>query len=174
MTFNSTTGELDMDSGFTRTTKLLVQDVIRGVLVDKCGYTLREIMLFGFGQGGMLGLLAARELGSSPSSSSSPGRGTGELAGVISIGAAYPLSGSTVKGGNRTPVLLVAGRESRAVSDSAVRRTKDVFEFTEVERYSRKNDGMPQNKDEMLPIMRFFARRLRSWQGVPAGSVEIS
>jgi hypothetical protein len=33
---------------------------------------------------------------------------------------------------------------------------------------------MPANRDEMLPIMQFFSRRLRSMKGVPAGVVELS
>ncbi|RJE19592.1 phospholipase Carboxylesterase, partial [Aspergillus sclerotialis] len=75
---------------------------------------------------------------------------------------------------NRTPVLLVAGRDSVVVSDGAVRRTESVFEFVETVRYQRKGDGMPRSRDEMMPIMRFFARRLLSRQGVPEGAVEVT
>jgi hypothetical protein len=32
---------------------------------------------------------------------------------------------------------------------------------------------MPRSREEMLPIMRFFARRLRSRGGVPEGAVEV-
>lgn len=158
-----------MDAGFSRVMKTITQDVVRGVLVGKCGYRLREILVMGFGQGGMVGLSVARELGLSAE---------GEdkwLSGVISIGAPYPLSGSTVASGkNRTPVLLVSGRDSPAVTDNAVQRTKQVFEFVEVHRYARNGDTMPRNRDEMLPVMQFFARRLRSRQGVPEGSVELT
>ena len=173
-----------MDAGFGRAGRTIVQDVVRGVLVGKCGYSLREVLVFGFGQGGMVGLNVARELGVSPSSSTSDSgsgqKGSGELSGVVSIGAPYPLSASSIAGSttssgkNRTPVLLVAGRDSSAVTDGAVQRTKQVFEFVEVHRYARKGDGMPRNRDEMLPVMQFFARRLRSMKGVPEGSVEIT
>lgn len=165
--FDSSTGGLDMDAGMTRSTTMLVSEVVRGVLVQKCGYRLREIMVLGFGQGGMAGLAAARELGRGA------GGGEGELAGVISIGAPYALSGQRSGAKSRTPVLLVAGRDSVVVLDAAVRRTKEVFEFVEVSRYARKGDGMPSNREEMLPVMQFFARRLRSRQGVPEGSIEI-
>jgi predicted esterase len=156
-----------MDAGFTRSTALLANEVIRQTLVQKCGYQLREIMILGFGQGGMVGLAAARELGSAD------GKASGALSGVISIGAPYALSGARSGAKNRSPVLLVAGRDSEVVSDGAVQRTKEVFEFVEVSRYARRGDGMPSNRDEMLPVMQFFARRLRSRQGVPEGSVEI-
>ncbi|CAG8012846.1 unnamed protein product [Penicillium olsonii] len=168
ISFDSATGAIDMDAGLARATKTLVTDVIRDTLIRKCGYALREIMILGFGQGGMAGLAVARELGQK-----SEGHEAGPLSGVISIGAPYSLSGSRVGEKNRSPMLLVAGRDSVAVSDEAVRRTKQVFEFVEVSRYARKGDGMPSNRDEMMPVMQFFARRLRSRQGVPEGSVEI-
>ncbi|OKO99813.1 hypothetical protein PENSUB_8030 [Penicillium subrubescens] len=169
VSFDSRTGTLDMDAGFTRSTSLLANEVIRQTLVQKCGYQLREIMILGFGQGGMAGLAAARELGST----GTDGKASGALSGVISIGAPYALSGARSGAKNRSPVLLVAGRDSEVVSDGAVRRTKEVFEFVEVSRYARRGDGMPSNRDEMLPVMQFFARSLRSQQGVPKGSVEI-
>ncbi|KAH8423550.1 uncharacterized protein LDX57_001310 [Aspergillus melleus] len=167
ISFDTSTGGLDMDAGFAGATNVLVTEVLRDTLLGKCGYRAREILVLGFGQGGMLGLLGAREF-------AKRNQGEAELAGVVAIGAPYPLSGSTVGAKNRTPVLLVAGRESAAVTDGAVRRTKQVFEFVEVQRYARRDDGMPRNRDEMMPVMQFFARRLRSWQGVPEGSVEIN
>ncbi|KAL2866284.1 alpha/beta hydrolase [Aspergillus lucknowensis] len=178
--FDSRTGALDMDAGFSKATKLLLEDVVKTVLVGKCGYKLREIMVMGFAQGGMCGLVVAEKLFSDSAVRSTPGAGAGEkgeeLAGVISIGAAYPLSlaGKTrAQGKSRTPVLVLSGRDSDIVTDSVVKRTKDVFEFVEVHRYARRGDTMPRSREEMLPIMRFFGRRLRSWQGVPEGSVEI-
>ena len=59
--FNSTDGGLDADAGFKRSIELL-KTVVLEVLVEKCGYRLREILLFGFGQGGMSALSAAGEL----------------------------------------------------------------------------------------------------------------
>jgi len=55
------TGEMDYDSGFTKSTPLLLEKLIRQCLVEKCGYRPREVLLFGFGQGGMVALdVAAR------------------------------------------------------------------------------------------------------------------
>ncbi len=39
--------------------------------------------------------------------------------------------------------------------------------------HERIQDSMPRSREEMLPIMRFFARRLRSRGGVPEGAVEV-
>ncbi|PYH98647.1 alpha/beta-hydrolase [Aspergillus ellipticus CBS 707.79] len=169
----SPAGDLDMDAGFTRSSRVLVQEVILDTLVKKCGYRVRDICVFGLGQGGMAGLEAARGL-----------RKMGEeaLGGVVSVGGAValglPSGGSTAAAGSgksRTPVLVVGGREdSSAVNEAGVRRTKEWFEFVEVHRYARRGDGMPRSREEMFPVMAFLARRLRSWKGVPEGSVEIS
>jgi hypothetical protein len=47
--------------------------------------------------------------------------------------------------------------------------------FGEVEyiKWGKAGDGMPTNREEMVPIMRFFARRLKSRAGVPVGAVEL-
>lgn len=59
--FDSTSGGLDPDAGFKTTTKLL-RSLVEDALVKKCGYSLREIVFFGFGQGGMAGLNFAGSL----------------------------------------------------------------------------------------------------------------
>ena len=58
--FDSTTGGLDADSGLKESTELL-KILIKESLVDKCGYAPRDVVLFGFGQGGMVALSAARK-----------------------------------------------------------------------------------------------------------------
>jgi predicted esterase len=149
MIFDSTTGEMDMDTGLQGSTRLILDQVIRDGLIGKCGYKTREIMIFGFAQGGMVGLQVAAELEE-------------ELGGVISIGG--PLSQS---------VSLCKANKKSAVTDSATTKLKDAFDYIEFKEWKKNGDGMPSSRDEMLPIMQFFARRLRSTRGVPTGSVEI-
>jgi predicted esterase len=164
MIFDQNTGEMDLDTGFKSSTRLLVDDIIRNGLVSKCGYKTREIMIFGFAQGGMVALQAAAELEGE------------ELGGVISIGG--PLSVSVplaaLQNKSKTPVLVCKGLKGSAITDSAITRLKDAFEFFEIKEWFKNGDGMPSNREEMLPIMQFFARRLRSTRGVPAGSVELT
>jgi len=50
--FDSSNGGLDADAGLRESTELL-KLLIEEVLVAKCGYAVREVMMFGFGQGGM-------------------------------------------------------------------------------------------------------------------------
>jgi pimeloyl-ACP methyl ester carboxylesterase len=183
---SSSGGDLDIDAGFERSAKsVLAQHIIRNVLVEKCGYRLREILLLGYGQGGMAGLVAARNVGcrfqtTNKDTNQQEEEEVGALSGVISIGAAYPVSDKQTSrsdgGKNQSPVLILAARPgSSAVTDTAMTRTRDLFEFVEVHRWNnRRDDGMPRNREEMMPLMQFLARRLRSRAGVPEGSVELT
>lgn len=53
--FDSTNGGLDSDAGFKKTNEIL-KGVVEDGLVGKCGYRPREVLLMGFGQGGMAAL----------------------------------------------------------------------------------------------------------------------
>lgn len=163
MIFDQHTGEMDMDTGFMEATHIILEKVIKEGLLAKCGYTTREIILFGFAQGGMVALQIAASLDE-------------ELGGVVSIGGGLSLSAPlrTIDKKSRTPVLVCKASNGSKVTDGAVKRLKDVFDFTEIKEWKRNGDGMMRNRDEMLPIMQFFARRLRSRKGVPEGSVELT
>jgi hypothetical protein len=100
---------------------------------------------------------------------------TSELGGVISIGGALPSEAPAgLVSKCKTPVLVCAGQDRSVVTSTAEDKLKRLFEFTEIKRYRKSGDSMPSNRDEMMPIMQFFARRLKSTKGVPKGSVEIS
>ncbi|ORX96224.1 phospholipase/Carboxylesterase superfamily protein [Clohesyomyces aquaticus] len=164
LVFDQNTGEMDVDTGFKTSTVMVLDSIIRQGLIGKCGYKAREIVLFGFAQGGMVALQAAAELGGD------------ELEGVVSIGGVLSLTLplKALERKSRTPVLLCKGSRSSAVSDSAISKLKDAFEFVEIKEWRKVGDGMPSNREEMLPIMQFFARRLQSTRGVPAGSIELT
>ncbi|KAL6704500.1 hypothetical protein ACN47E_008129 [Coniothyrium glycines] len=165
--FDQNTGEMDVDTGFKSSTAIILNKVIRDGLIAKCGFAAREIMILGFGQGGMVGLQVAAELGSDKSK---------ELGGVISIGGALSLSLplAALEKKSKTPVLVCKAAKNSAVSESAISKLRHTFEFVEVVEWKCNGDRMPASRDEMMPIMQFFARRLRSMRGVPAGSVEIT
>jgi predicted esterase len=164
LVMDQSNGELDMDAGFKAATRLILESVIRDGLIGKCGYKAREIIIFGFAQGGMAGLQAAAELEGS------------ELGGVVSVGSglslSLPLKALDKK--RKTPVLVCRASRNSKVSDSAVSKLKDAFEHVEVKDWKRNGDGMMSNREEMMPIMQFFARRLLSRRGVPSGSVELT
>ena len=137
-----------------------MDEVIKNVVIGKCGFKAREILLFGFGQGGMAALATAKAF-------------DGELGGVISIGGPIPSSSMLINGPTtKTPVLLLGGTRG-AMTSGSVTSTKGTFDYVENHQWKKSDDGMPKNREEALPMMQFFARRLHSQNGVPEGSVEI-
>ena len=159
ITFDQASGQMDFDTGFVKIVKTIKQDIIEDVLVKKCGYKPREVMLFGFGQGAMAALATAATMAE-------------ELGGIVSIGGPLPSLENPAKA-VKTPVLVLGGSSSTLITRTALDRLKAAFENIEYRKWNRSGDGMPRNRDEMLPIMRFFARRLRSRAGVPKESVEV-
>jgi predicted esterase len=155
-------GDLDPFAGFSKSTQLLAQEIIEQVLVSKCGFKAREILLFGYGQGGMTALATAKAF-------------KGELGGVISIGGRIPSSCMLVSGPKiKTPVLLLGGSKGSIALGDTGKSTKGTFEHVEHHQWKKADDNMPKNREEALPMMQFFARRLRSQKVVPDGSVELS
>jgi predicted esterase len=140
--------------------RILDGDVV-GVLKGKCGYEERNIHFLGYGQGGMIALALVAE-------------GMVEYGGCISVGGALPSSsspGSSVKTKAPTPVLICGGSTNTRITKSRVEEVKARFRDVEYVRWERGGDGMPERREEMLPLMRFWGRRLR--MGVPEGSFEV-
>lgn len=52
--FDNSVGTIDPDGGFEKITPRFIKEVLQDGLFTKCGYTARDIMIFGFGQGGMV------------------------------------------------------------------------------------------------------------------------
>lgn len=161
--FDEGKGEIDLDAGFVTSGKVL-QEVL--AVLRECGFKDREILFLGFGQGGMAAL-------SFVANSSDL-----EFGGVVSIGGRLPASsspgaGKGGKGKSKTPVLVLGGSRSTQVTRSAVDGLKERFGDLEYVKWKKSEDSMPRSREEMLPVMKFFARRLRSRAGVPEGAVEV-
>ena len=58
--------------------------------------------------------------------------------------------------------------------EDAVKTTIGTFENVENHQWKKAEDSMLRSREEALPMMQFFARRLRSNKSVPEGSVELS
>lgn len=163
---DTSSGAIDQDSLLTRSTSMLVS-VITEVLIKNHHFSPPAIHLFGFGQGGSLALSVPLHDHIS---------GLGSLGGVISIGGSLPLSTHhATKKKSRTPVCLLGG--SRGVlakhEQSPLKRMRSVYEFVEYHEWKKADDSMPKNRDEVSPIMQFFARRLRDRRGVPDDFIEV-
>lgn len=158
--FDQATGNMDVDTGFTKIIRIIKDGIIENGLVSKCGYRHREIIFFGFGQGAMAAIAATTSM-------------TEELGGIISIGGPIPASCKHAKA-LTTPALVLGGSSNTLITRTALTNLKASFQNVEYHKWSKAGDSMPQSREEMLPIMRFLARRLKSRKGVPEGSVEIS
>ena len=159
ITFDHASGQMDFDTGFTKAVKFIKQDLIEEGLLKNCGYKPRDIMLFGYGQGAMAALATAASIAE-------------ELGGIVSVGGPLPSSNASAES-IKTPVLVLGGSSNTLITLINLNKLKATFQSVEYQKWNRAGDGMPRNRDEMLPIMRFFARRLKSRAGIPEGSVEI-
>ncbi|KAI1422998.1 alpha/beta-hydrolase [Xylaria sp. FL1777] len=169
LTLSSSTGDLDSDPGFQKAEQLVLEKLIRETIVGTCGWETNDILLFGFGQGGSLALGLASRLRSSEKIRDITGgeRASGlAFKGTVSIGGQLPSSmipTLSVRSKARTPVLVCHGRNSESLDSDAIELLKNEFVDVREAKWMKADDGMPQNREEMLPIMQFFAERLRAW-----------
>lgn len=71
---------------------------------------------------------------------------------------------------SKTPVICVSGIDSLWVTTGSEEKLKNNFQNVQISKYRRKGDTMPKDREEMMPIMQFFASRLRT--PAPKGTVE--
>ena len=157
--FDHASGQMDVDTGFTKAVETIKVHIIEQTLIKGCAYTPREIIMFGLGQGGMAAIATASSMSE-------------ELGGVVSIGGWLPQSHSS-KQGFSTPVLVLGGSSNTQITRTTIEKLRASFIKVEHHKWQRSRDDMPRSRDEMLPIMHFFARRLQSRQGVPDGSIQL-
>ena len=169
--FDSANGQMDIDTGFSKAAKVIEERIIKEILVEKCGYSPRNVLLFGFG-GRRPHIFISRGAGGVRPAGAVSIRMEEELGGIISIGGPMTASCTAAKK-SKTPVLVLGGSSDTLITRSAVIRLKTAFNTVEYHKWDKEGDGMPGNREEMLPIIKFFARTLRSRSGVPEGSVEI-
>ncbi|KAK1687992.1 phospholipase/Carboxylesterase superfamily protein [Colletotrichum godetiae] len=182
ITFDPSTDALATDPGFSKSSTLVVDHLIRDTLIARCGWELSDIILFGFGQGGSLALGIASQLrlgpkvvdvtDLSPSSSttaptasaSKPKRNDSHfdentLKGVLSIGGPLPPSmvpTVSARGKCKTKACLVQ------LNDDAFDAVKEEFLDVRLVKWKRKDVAMPRDREEMFPLMKFFAECLKS------------
>lgn len=158
LAIDQATGDVDPDPGFERAGSLVMKELVQGVLIGKCGWDLDDIIIFGFGQGGSLALSIASQL-----------RNTGRvvdvtnhpitvektrLKGIVSIGGPLPPSAIptiSIRDKSTTPVLLCQ------LDRDAIEYANKEFSNVKTVNWKRRDVGMPQNREEMFPIMKFFA-----------------
>lgn len=132
--------------------KVLLLDVVERSLIDKCGFSPRDIMILGHGQGGMVALTATAAWE------------TVEFAGVVSIGGPMPDSAQLFSGTkSKTPALALGGLEGD-INPIALKRLQQSFCHVTHNLRLRSQDTIPESSEEMTlllePILSFFAHRL--------------
>lgn len=167
------------DPGFDKARKLVLDELVMDTLVGRLGWRTQDIMLFGFGQGGSVALGLASRLRDLEGgrvvevADETAGKEAGPKAfkGAISIGGPLPPSlvpTLSARDKARTPVLVCHGRGSEDVDDDAMEYIRqdfgDVREVVWSKGRIKGDDGMPRNRDEMLPVMKFLAERLAADQ----------
>ncbi|KAK7206313.1 Alpha/Beta hydrolase protein [Myxozyma melibiosi] len=141
---------LSPDAEFNRS-GVFLSSIIRDVLESKCGFTAsKNVILFGYGQGGMAALhIATTKM---------------NLCAVISVGGWIPSSirpGDIIDLPRSTSVLLCGGDQKSSITDERVKRAEELFKECRRVVFPRmKGDLMPRGKDEMAPILRFLLRIL--------------
>ncbi|KAL0466776.1 Alpha/Beta hydrolase protein [Neurospora intermedia] len=180
------TGEIDMDPGYDKVWELVMGKLIGEVLMKECGWELGDILLFGFGQGGGVALGLGSKVrtwegvrGNEEAKVREVKEGeevkegvvderketSKAFKGIVSIGGALPPSmipSISAREKAKTPVLVLHGSESEYVGEDEVDLIKREFENVKVVEWKRLDDGMPRSREEVLPMMEFFAERLKS------------
>ncbi|KAK5993236.1 hypothetical protein PT974_06665 [Cladobotryum mycophilum] len=154
------TGALDADPGFDKAARAVMNKLVKETLIEGLGWEMSDIIFFGFGQGGSLALgLASRLRTLERIVDLTEGeKKIGKAAkGVVSIGGPLPLSMVPSLSGREksdTPVLVcqLDGDEADMV--------KGEFKDVRVVNWKRKEVAMPRDRDEVFPIMKFFADQL--------------
>lgn len=164
---------LDTDPGFSKAFEVVMQRLIKETLLEKCGWQLSDILLFGYGQGGSLALgLASKvregarveEVKDNDKDGLASDKAA-EFKGVVSIGGALPPSmipTLSARPKSKTPVLICHGKSCEDVDDDAVEVLKKEFVDVRDADWEKANSTMPSSREETLPIMQFFAERLQS------------
>lgn len=174
---NKADGAVDVEAcGYSKSVKM-VREVIDTV-VWECGYKRREVLVMGMGQGGGVALAVAQDFWKSAGELESGGQVSGELGGVLSLGGALPDDFKHQKSGKEagkctTPVLVCHGKSQSAITITQAQRIKEAFETVQIVQWPRAGDGMARNREEMMSLMQFFGRRLRSRAGVVEGAREV-
>ncbi|KAM5373334.1 hypothetical protein ACJZ2D_007028 [Fusarium nematophilum] len=158
-------GELADDPGFDKARRLVMDRLVGEVLIEKCGWEMRDIILFGFGQGGSLALGLAASLRRAPrvtdvtEGEQRQNPGSSSFKGAVSIGGPLPQSmvpTISSRGKSRTSVLVFQ------LDEDAVDAVKSEFEHVKAVQWRRREVAMPRNREEVLPLMQFFADKLRN------------
>ena len=127
----------------------ILNQVIRKVLISRCSFQLRDIVVLGHGEGGMAALAAVASWQGS------------ELGGVVSIGGAMPdYVRLELDVRAETPALVIGGALGE-ITPAALQLIQESFAYTDTDVRDGEHDLIPETKEQLKPLCDFFAHRLR-------------
>ena len=138
-----------MGEGFIRTSRVILEDIIRDGLIAKCGFPPRDIVVLGHGQGGMAALAAIACWNSI------------EFGGVVSFGGPMPGYAQLPLNVKAKTVALIYGATHGDITPSALQQIKENFSFTDHHISPSGYDTVPVSDKEIAPLLEFFAHRLK-------------
>ncbi|KAL8942731.1 MAG: hypothetical protein Q9216_001479 [Gyalolechia sp. 2 TL-2023] len=139
----------EWEKGFLKSSATVLE-IIKTSLISNCGFTPRDILIVGHGQGGMAAMATAALWNEV------------ELGGVVSIGGPLPPyirldSSKPIK----TAVLAVGGSLGNLSSDRALDCIKARFICVDVSIIEGANDNVLDRDESMNALLAFLAHRLR-------------
>ena len=137
-----------VDEGFVKTSRVLLEDIIRDGLMAKCSFKPRDIVVLGHGQGGMAALAATACWNCI------------EFGGVISFGGPMPGYVQLPLGIKARTPALIYGASHGDITPTALQHIKDNFSFTDHHIPLSGHDTIPISDVELYPLLKFFAHRL--------------
>ncbi len=137
------------EAGFIQSSTVILEQVIKDVLMSKCGFQPQNIVIIGHGEGGKAALAAAASW-----------QGF-ELGGVVSIGGrmpdyVQPESGVRAK----TPALIIGGALGE-IKAPALQLIQESFIYTDTDIRNGERDLIPKSQEQLKSMFDFFAHRLQ-------------
>ena len=139
--------EREGDESFIHASRIVLESVIRDVLINKCNFHPRNVVILGRGQGGMAALAAAASWTEI------------EFGGVVSIGGPLPTYIREDRSPKaKTPTLFL--RDSlMGIDDVALRDIEATFIHSDNDILSE--EPLLASSEHLRPLLQFFAHRLR-------------
>ena len=137
-----------VDEGFINTSRAILKDIVQDGLMARCNFQPRDVVILGYGQGGMAALAAAASWNSI------------EFGGVVSYGG--PMPGYVqlphdIKA--KTPALIY-GSARGDLTPNAIQQIQENFSFVDRHVPDSEYDTVPLSDQELAPLIAFFEHRL--------------
>lgn len=144
---NSYQWEDNVDT-FLKTSYLILGDVISALLISKCNFPARKIVLFGQGEGAMAALTI------------SSAWERVEFGGVICVGGQLPSHIAPSRDTKSKTAVLLLGGSLGMTNPIAKHRIQQNFSYVDCDLLEGKNDALPRNKQQLRSLRDFFSHRL--------------